>query len=194
MINHVLFLVTEVICLNLGKINSKMLATMNHTLQGTPFIYQGEELGMTNVPFADISEFQDVETLNYWNEKVANGQIDRDEALKAVRFVGRDNDRTPMQWDSSENAGFISGKPWLKVNPNHVNINVVESLNDPDSIFYYYQKLIRLRKEYDIFVYGTYDEFFHDDTILFVYTRSLGNQKLFIALNFSKNSPKLKKP
>lgn len=99
-----------------------------------------------------------------------------------------------MQWDSSENAGFTSGKPWLKINPNHKTINAEESLNDKDSIFYYYRKLIDLRHKYEIIVYGTYDEFFHDDSHLFVYTRSLGSQKLFVALNFSKETPHLPIP
>ncbi|KAK8895690.1 hypothetical protein M9Y10_013574 [Tritrichomonas musculus] len=173
------------------KTSAKMLATMNHTLQGTPYIYQGEELGMTNVPFADISEFQDLETLNFWREHVETGKMDKEEALKAFRWVGRDNARTPMQWDDSENAGFSTGKPWLKVNPNYKTINADESLKDPDSIFHYYQKLIQLRHQYEIIVYGTYDEFFHEDPHLFVYTRTLGNQKLFVALNFSKETPKL---
>lgn len=176
------------------KISAKMLATMNHTLQGTPYIFQGEEIGMTNVPFNDITEFKDLETLNFWNQHVINGEMDRDEALKAFRFVGRDNARTPMQWDSSENAGFTKGIPWLKVNPNYKYINAEEALNDPDSIFYYYKKLIDLRHRYNVIVYGEYDELLHDDLHLFVYTRSLENQKLFVALNFSNETQKLNVP
>ena len=169
------------------KVSAKMLGTMNHTLQGTPYVYQGEELGMTNVPFTDISEFNDLETLNFWDEQVIHGTMDKEEAMKAFRFKGRDNARTPMQWDATENAGFTTGKPWLKVNPNYKTINAEESLKDPDSVFHYYQKLIKLRHQHDIIVYGTYDEFFPEDKNLYVYTRTLGKQKLFVALNFTKD-------
>ena len=176
------------------KVSAKMLGTMNHTLQGTPYIYQGEELGMTNVPFDNIDEFSDLETLNFWDENVIHGKMDREEAMKAFRFKGRDNARTPMQWDATENAGFTTGKPWLKVNPNYKAINAEESLKDPDSVFHYYQKLIKLRHEYDIIVYGTYDEYYPEDKNLYVYTRTLNNQKLFVALNFTKDTQKLQIP
>ncbi|KAK8841719.1 hypothetical protein M9Y10_026663 [Tritrichomonas musculus] len=175
-------------------VSAKMLGTMNHTLQGTPYVYQGEELGMTNVPFNDISEFNDLETLNFWNENVINGSMDKDVAMKAFRFKGRDNARTPMQWDDSANAGFTSGKPWLKVNPNYKEINAKQALNDENSVFHYYKKLIELRHKYDIIVYGTYDVFFPDDPNLYIYTRSLQNQKLFVALNFTKENHELKLP
>ncbi|KAK8886308.1 hypothetical protein M9Y10_041770 [Tritrichomonas musculus] len=176
------------------KVSAKMLGTMNHTLQGTPYVYQGEELGMTNVPFTDISEFNDLETLNFWDENVIHGKMDKEEAMKAFRFKGRDNARTPMQWDDTENAGFTTGKPWIKINPNYKTINAKESLKDPDSVFHYYQKLIRLRHQHDIIVYGTYDEFYPEDKNLYVYTRTLGNQKMFIALNFTKDNQQLRIP
>ena len=176
------------------KLSAKMLGTMNHTLQGTPYVYQGEELGMTNVPFTDINEFNDLETLNFWDENVVHGKMDREEAMKGFRFKSRDNARTPMQWDSTENGGFTTGKPWIKINPNYKTINAEESLKDPDSIFYYYQKLIKLRHQYDIIVYGTYDEFYPDDKNLYVYTRTLDSQKLFVALNFTKESHPLQIP
>lgn len=176
------------------KVSAKMLGTMNHTLQGTPYIYQGEELGMTNVPFDNIDEFNDLETLNFWDENVIHGSMDREEAMKAFRLKGRDNARTPMQWDASANAGFTTGKPWLKVNPNYKTINAEESMKDPDSVFHYYQKLIKLRHEYDIIVYGTYDEYYPEDKNLYVYTRTLNNQKLFVALNFTKETQKLQIP
>ncbi|OHS99918.1 Oligo-1,6-glucosidase [Tritrichomonas foetus] len=175
-------------------ISAKMLGTMNHTLQGTPYIYQGEEIGMTNVPFTDISEFNDLETINFWNETVLTGGMDKEEAMKAFRFKGRDNARTPMQWDSTPNAGFTTGKPWLKVNPNYTKINVEEALKDQNSVFYYYQKLIQLRHQHDIIVYGTYDEFYPEDENLYVYTRTLNDQKLFVALNFTQNEQALKIP
>ena len=114
--------------------------------------------------------------------------------MNAFRAKGRDNARTPMQWDASPNAGFTSGKPWLKVNPNYTKINVEESRKDPDSVFHYYQKLIQLRHQYDIIVYGTYDEFYPEHEHIYVYTRTLGNQKLFVALNFSKDEQDLKIP
>ncbi|OHS93784.1 Oligo-1,6-glucosidase [Tritrichomonas foetus] len=175
-------------------ISAKMLGTMNHTLQGTPYIYQGEEIGMTNVPFTDISEFSDLETINFWNETVLTGGMDKEQAMKAFRAKGRDNARTPMQWDSTPNAGFTSGKPWLKVNPNYTKINVEEALKDQNSVFYYYQKLIQLRHQHDVIVYGTYDEFYPEDEHLYVYTRTLNDQKLFVALNFTQNEQELKIP
>ncbi|KAK8886583.1 hypothetical protein M9Y10_042047 [Tritrichomonas musculus] len=177
------------------KVSAKMLATLNHTLQGTPYVYQGEEIGMTNVPFDNIDEFDDLEVKNFWQEHViTNGTMSPEDAMAAFRLKSRDNARTPMHWDASPNAGFTTGKPWLKVNPNYTTINVEESLNDPDSVFYYYQKLIKLRHENLIFVYGIYDEYFHEDKNLYVYTRTLGNEKLFIALNFTKETHDLKLP
>lgn len=149
---------------------------------------------MTNVPFKDISEFNDLETLNFWDENVIHGKMDREEAMKAFRFKGRDNARTPMQWDSTNNAGFTSGQPWINVNPNYKEINAEESLKDPDSVFHYYQKLIEVRKQHDVIVYGTYEIYFPDDPNLYVYTRTLGNSTLFIALNFTKDQHQLTIP
>ncbi|OHT13690.1 Oligo-1,6-glucosidase [Tritrichomonas foetus] len=176
------------------KVSAKMLATMNHTLQGTPYIYQGEEIGMTNVPFKDISEFNDLETVNFWNENVLTGKMDKDVAMNAFRAKSRDNARTPMQWDATPNAGFTTGKPWLPLNPNYPTINVEESLKDKDSVFYYYQKLIQLRHQHDIIVYGTYDVYYPEDKNIYVYTRTLNDQKLFVALNFTQNEQALKIP
>ncbi|KAH0787575.1 alpha-glucosidase [Histomonas meleagridis] len=176
------------------KISAKMLATMNHTLQGTPYIYQGEELGMTNVLFDDINDYKDVEIHNFWKEYVLTGKMDKDKVMEAIHYMGRDNARTPMQWDDSNNAGFTTGTPWIKVNPNYKEINAKESLSDKDSIFYYYQKLIQLRHKYDIFVYGDYTAYYPDDENLYVYTRCFEGHILFVALNFRNGTFDLEIP
>ena len=118
-------------------------------MQGTPYIYQGEELGMTNVRFADISQYQDIETLNMYKERLDEG-YSKEEIMNSIYAKGRDNARTPMQWSGEVNAGFTKGTPWLEVNPNYTKINAESELSDPDSVFYYYQKLIRLRKEHSV--------------------------------------------
>src|SRR5690606_10278546 len=138
------------------KESAKMLATMLHTMQGTPYIYQGEEIGMTNVRFGSIDDYRDIETLNMYREKVLEQGEDPQKVLKAIHYMGRDNARTPMQWDDGPNAGFTTGTPWIKVNPNYRDINVKEAMADPDSIFHYYRKLIALRKRHDIVVYGDF--------------------------------------
>lgn len=149
---------------------------------------------MTNAPFKDINDFKDIESLNFWTQTVLPGGMDQEEALKALRFKSRDNARTPMQWDSTDNAGFTSGHPWINVNPNYKEINAEESLKDPDSVFHYYHKLIEVRKQHDVIVYGTYEIYFPDDPNLYVYTRTLGNSTLFIALNFTKDQHQLTIP
>ena len=155
------------------KESQKMLYTMLMTLQGTPYIYQGEEIGMTNSVFEKIEDFDDVEIHNSWKERVVEGHEDPEKLLKAISIRARDNARTPMQWDDSDNAGFTTGKPWLKLNPNYREINVKEALADPDSIFHYMQKLIRMRKENPVAVYGVYKEYQHDNGQLFLYERVL---------------------
>jgi oligo-1,6-glucosidase len=153
------------------KESQKMLYTMLMTLQGTPYIYQGEEIGMTNSVFDGIEDFDDVEIHNCWKERVVEGHEDPEALLKAMRFRARDNARTPMQWDDSDNAGFSTGKPWLKINPNYKEINVKEALADPESVFHYMQKLIRMRKENPVAVYGVYKEYQHDNEQLFLYEK-----------------------
>lgn len=165
--------------------SAKLLATYLHTLQGTPYIYQGEELGMTNVHFEDIDDYRDIETLNMYREKVIDGDANHEDVMKAIYIKGRDNARTPMQWDDSDNAGFTTGEPWLKVNPNYKEINAKRALADRNSTFYYYKKLIELRKQYPVIVYGEYTPFNVEDEQLYVYTRSLENEQLFVVLNFS---------
>ncbi|MFX0560208.1 alpha-glucosidase [Tepidibacillus infernus] len=167
--------------------SAKMLATFLHTLQGTPYIYQGEEIGMTNVRFDTIDDYRDIETLNMYKEYVNERHIDPQKVMESIYVKGRDNARTPMQWDESEHAGFTTGTPWIAVNPNYKEINAKKALEDPDSIFQYYKKLIQLRKEHPIIVYGDYKLLLEDDEKIYAYTRSFGKQKLLVILNFSKD-------
>jgi oligo-1,6-glucosidase len=169
--------------------SAKLLATFNHLLQGTPYIYQGEEIGMTNVAFESIEDYRDVETLNIYKEAVGEKGGDPQEMLKVLHAKSRDNARTPMQWNASEQAGFTSGTPWIKVNPNYLEINVEQALEDPDSIFYYYQKLIQLRKENPVFVYGSYDLLLDPEEKIYAFTRTLDDDRLLVILNFSSDSP-----
>ena len=170
------------------EMSAKMLATCLHMMQGTPYIYQGEELGMTNVPFKDISDFRDLDSINAWHELVGQGVFTEDEMMKYLRYKSRDNARTPFQWDDTENAGFTTGSPWIMVNPNYKEINAKDQLEREDSVFRYYQKLIRLRKEHEIIVYGSYDLVLPEDRELYVYTRTLGNEKLLVVCNFYGNT------
>ncbi|AIQ51759.1 glycoside hydrolase family 13 protein [Paenibacillus sp. FSL R7-0331] len=165
--------------------SAKMLATLLHTLKGTPYIYQGEEIGMTNVKFPVLEDYKDIEILNMYREKVTEGGGDHDTILKAIHAKGRDNARTPMQWDASPNAGFTEGTPWLKVNPNYKDINTEQALADSDSIFYYYQRLIALRKENLIMSYGEYELLLPDHEYIYAYTRTLDADKWLVLLNFS---------
>ena len=168
--------------------SAKLLATFLHMLQGTPYVYQGEELGMTNVRFESISNYRDVETLNIYHELVDKRGLAKQDVLAMIYAKGRDNARTPMQWDESPNAGFSTGHPWLQVNPNYDTINAKQALADPNSIFYYYQQLIRLRKSMPIIVHGSYD-LLPDDSDIYAYTRILGDEKLLVILNFGKGTP-----
>ncbi|TWD93400.1 oligo-1,6-glucosidase [Neobacillus bataviensis] len=165
--------------------SAKMLGTFLHMMKGTPYIYQGEELGMTNVRFEQIEDYNDIEIHNMYREKVVEGGEDHHKVMEAIYIKGRDNARTPMQWDSSENAGFTSGTPWLKLNPNYKEINVAQAVADPNSIYHYYQQLIKLRKEYEVIVYGRYELILEDDENIYAYTRTLGNEKLVVLCNFS---------
>jgi oligo-1,6-glucosidase len=173
--------------------SAKMLGTFLHMMQGTPYIYQGEEIGMTNVKF-EIHDYNDVEILNMYREKVIEGGADHNAVMEAIHFRGRDNARTPMQWDNSENAGFTTGTPWLKINPNYKEINAEQALADSNSIFYYYQNLIKLRKEHEIIVYGDYHLILEDDEQIYAYTRTLGNETLLVITNFSSETPQFQLP
>ncbi|MEW4285607.1 glycoside hydrolase family 13 protein [Priestia koreensis] len=165
--------------------SAKMLATMLHMLQGTPYIYQGEELGMTNIKLDSINDYKDIETLNMYREKVVEGHADEQKVMNSIYVKGRDNARTPIQWDDSENAGFTTGTPWLAVNENYQYINAKQAVLDENSIYHYYRELIQLRKQHDIIVYGSYELLLPDDEELYVYTRTLGDEKLLVLLNFT---------
>ncbi|OCA88621.1 glycoside hydrolase family 13 protein [Bacillus sp. FJAT-27986] len=164
--------------------SAKMLGTCLHFLQGTPYIYQGEEIGMTNVQFPDIEYYRDIESINMYNEKIEKG-MEPEQIMKGIFAKGRDNARTPMQWDNSEQAGFSTGKPWINVNPNYVDINAKNALKDSDSIFYYYKKLIALRKEMRIIVEGSFELIEAEHEYVFAYMRHLDNQTLLVLTNFT---------
>ncbi|RWZ54621.1 alpha-glucosidase [Halobacillus fulvus] len=164
--------------------SAKMLATCLHMMQGTPYIYQGEEFGMTNVHFDNLEDYQDIETLNMYKEKKELGWS-HERIMDAIYTKGRDNARTPMQWDDSSHAGFTTGTPWLQVNENHSAINAEQALNDPKSIFYYYQKLIQLRKEMEILSEGGFDLLMREDEHIFAYERAGGGESLIVLCNFS---------
>lgn len=169
--------------------SAKLLATLTHTLQGTPYIYQGEEIGMTNVAFATIAEYQDIETVNMYRELVEERGLDPATIMPLFHATSRDNARTPVQWDDSPQAGFTTGRPWLGVNPNYPHINVQQALADPNSIFYYYQKLIRLRRQHSILVYGMYELLLAEDEQIYAYTRSYEGERVLVILNFSADQP-----
>lgn len=167
------------------EVSAKMLGTCLHMMQGTPYIYQGEELGMTNVPFETLEDFRDIESIHAYEEFVGKKLIQPDDMMHYLRYKSRDNARTPMQWDDSENAGFTTGNPWIMVNPNYREINVKEQLSREDSVFHYYQKLIRLRKENPIIVNGKYSLLLPEDEHLYVYQRELNGQVLLVICNFT---------
>ncbi len=171
--------------------SAKMLATMIHTQQGTPYIYQGEEIGMTNISFPSIEDYRDIATINlYYKAKEAG--FDEDLIMKGIHYHSRDNARTPIQWNSEKNAGFTTGTPWIKVNPNYEEINVENALKNKNSIFYYYRDLIKLRKKHPVLVYGKFEIVNEDDPDIFAYTRTGENEKLFVILNFTDKERKFK--
>lgn len=165
--------------------SAKMLATFLHMLKGTPYIYQGEEIGMTNVRFDSIDDYKDIETLNMYNEKVNQNGEDPAKVMESIYVKGRDNARTPFQWDDSEHGGFTAGTPWIQVNPNYTEINARQAVADENSIYHYYRELIQLRKEHPLIVHGRYDILVPEDESIYVYTRTLESQKLLVLLNFS---------
>ena len=168
--------------------SAKVLATMLLTLKGTPFIYQGDELGMTNYPFTKIEQFDDIEVKNAWKAEVLTKRLDAEDYLSHMRRTSRDHSRTPMQWDDSPNAGFTgAAKPWFAVHPNYKEVNARQELADPNSIYHYFKKVIGLRKKNLAFVYGDYTDLDPTNPFLFVYTRTLGTDQFLVALNFSTN-------
>lgn len=167
------------------EVSAKMLATCLHLMQGTPYVYQGEELGMTNVPFASVDEFKDIESINAYHEYVESGLISKEDMMRYLCYKSRDNARTPMQWNNQENAGFTTGTPWIKVNPNYVEINAEEEVKRADSVFSYYKKLIALRHQEEVIVYGHYELLLPESEELYVYTRELNEEKLLVICNFT---------
>lgn len=171
---------------------AKMLATCLHMMQGTPYIYQGEELGMTNVRFEELKDYRDIETINMYKEKSELGWS-HDRIMEAIYAKGRDNARTPMQWDATENGGFTIGTPWLRVNDNYRTINAEVALKDDDSIFYHYQRLIQLRKEMDIITTGKFELVMRENSDIFAYKRVGKDEILIVLCNFSNREVELDK-
>jgi len=164
----------------------KMLGTVSVLLRGLPFLYQGQEIGMTNCPMDSVDEYDDISTKNEYKVALAAG-VSEEEALKACFRFSRDNARTPMQWDDSPSAGFTSGKPWLKVNPNYPNINVAEQEKREDSVLNYYKRLLALRKSEawrEVFTYGDFTPLFQDMENILAYRRSINGQEVIVAANF----------
>lgn len=174
--------------------SAKMLATCLHFMQGTPYVYQGEELGMTNYPFSDIRDFRDVESINAYHEYTETLHVDSDKMISYLRNKSRDNARTPMQWDETDEAGFTTGIPWMPVNPNYKVINAAAQIGDEDSVYNYYRKLISLRKEHPIIVNGDFELVGEDDADVFVYLRHWKDQILWVACNFTDRMQKIVSP
>lgn len=175
------------------KESGKMLATLIHCLRGTPYIYQGEEIGMTNPHFKSIEQYRDVESLNHYQILQDKGMT-KEQALMILDVHSRDNSRTPMQWNDSINAGFTTGTPWIQTADNYTKINVKNSLEDKDSIFYYYQKLIQLRKNYDVIAYGDIKPLLREDKRVFAYERNYKGQKLIVICNFYPTTYEIELP
>ncbi len=174
--------------------SAKMLATCLHMMQGTPYIYQGEELGMTNYPFRNPQEFRDIESIHAYEEWCESGRLSHDIFWPCLIFKSRDNARTPMQWDDTTYAGFSAVTPWIAVNPNYTTINAKSQTSDPNSVFHYYKKLISLRKQHPVIVYGKYELLLKNDKQLFVYTRTLQYTKILVVCSFTKNNTSFQIP
>lgn len=166
------------------ELSAKMLATMNHMLRGTPYIYQGEELGMKNAYFDKLERYRDIESINKYHEYVDAGLISAEEMMHCLMLRSRDNARTPMQWDDGENAGFTTGKPWIEVADSYQIVNAKEQLERSSSVFHYYQQLIQLRKEHEVIVHGNFKALEKEHPALFVFTRDLGEKSLLVICNF----------
>ena len=173
--------------------SAKMLATCLHFLKGTPYIYQGEEIGMTNVAFDTLEQYKDIETHNFYKVKTEAG-VTHEHMMGAIHENSRDNARTPMHWDNKPNGGFTEGTPWIELNPNFPEINVESALSDPNSIFFHYQKLIELRKAHPAIVYGSFTPVFEEHDQVFAYVRELDGEKLFVVCNFSNDNLTLDMP
>jgi oligo-1,6-glucosidase len=166
--------------------SAKMLALTLHMMQGTPYIYQGEELGMTNAHFTELEQYQDIESLEAYHQFVDDEHlVDHDTMMRYLATESRDNARTPMQWDASENSGFTDGKPWLELNANYPEINVQRELEDPNSVLHFYQRLIELRHNSDLIVYGNYVELDPEDDEVFAYKRQYQGRTMLVLSNFT---------
>ncbi len=165
--------------------SAKMLATLIHMMHGTPYIYNGEELGMTNAYFTRLSDYQDVEVHNAWKQWVASGRVHPEDMMRYFARIARDNARTPMQWDDTPNAGFTTGTPWLAVNRNYLMINAADEVGDPDSVYNYYKELIRLRHTHDVIVYGSFEPLLNDDENVYAYRRVLDGTILTVLCNWT---------
>ncbi|WP_078427068.1 glycoside hydrolase family 13 protein [Alkalihalobacterium alkalinitrilicum] len=172
--------------------SAKCLATFYFLMQGTPFIYQGQEIGMTNVKFPSLADYNDVAIKNLYEEKINEG-LSHEEVMEIIWQNGRDNARTPMQWNNKENAGFTIGRPWLKVNPNYTKINVEDAIKNPNSIFHYYKRLIQLRKQ-PVLIYGKYDLILEEHDQIYAYTRTLKSEKVLIITNLFPDEVNFKWP
>lgn len=172
------------------ELSAKCIATCLHMMQGTPYIYQGEELGMTNTVFNSVEDFRDLESINAYKELIESGLYTKEELFPGIVHKSRDNARTPMPWNAGKNAGFTTGTPWIPLNPNYPKINVEDQLKRPDSVFHYYQKLIRVRKENEIVVYGKYELLLTEDEKIYAYLRKLGDKRMLVVCNFSSEESK----
>ena len=172
--------------------SAKMLATMLHGMQGTPYIFQGEELGMTNIQLP-IEAYVDLETVNLYNERIAKG-YSHEAVMASIYARSRDNARTPMQWADQAQAGFTTGKPWVPVNPNYRQINAEAALADPESVFHHYRKLIELRKTYDVFRNGSFTLLLPEDEDIFAYTRDTDTEHMLVVCNFTDKTLQLDAP
>ncbi|MGD6775586.1 glycoside hydrolase family 13 protein [Sutcliffiella horikoshii] len=172
---------------------AKMLATLLHMMKGTPYVYQGEEIGMTNVRFDSIKSYKDIETLQAYSDLKEQGWSE-EAVMESLFKKSRDNARTPMQWNDEEQGGFSSGEPWLAINPNYKSINVEAERNNENSIFHYYKRLIQLRKQNELIVYGDYQLILEDEPEIFAYVRSYQNKRLLVICNFYDNNPVFKLP
>ena len=169
--------------------SAKMLAAVLHGMQGTPYIYQGEELGMTNVKFSDIRDYRDVETINMYYERMEAG-YEREDVMRSIYAKSRDNARTPMQWSRKMNAGFTAGTPWISVNPNYMQINAEAEMENPDSVYHFYKKLVHLRKEYPVFTDGEFRLLLPEDEAVFAYTRTDQKSRMLVCANFTGSTVK----
>ncbi|HYM95074.1 MAG TPA: alpha-amylase family glycosyl hydrolase, partial [Chitinophagaceae bacterium] len=168
------------------EVSSKMLTTFLLTMRATPYYYFGDELGMTNIKFDRIEDYNDIETINHFKQ-IQNEHGDLKAFLEAQKISGRDNGRTPFQWDATANAGFTTGKPWLKVNPNFSTVNVAAEEKDPNSVLNYFKKAVQLRKNNKTLVYGKYQLLDKSNEKIYAYTRGEGKDKILVILNFSKD-------